>query len=162
MKKKFDIQRDTNRISLYLYDEEECDNVLDNKEELSEQIIAMVDEYKTELNLKQNRFDKISDWWNDNVVPLIMQIDTSDDMAIWKWTQLVKQELSMWIRIGDMVDRMEIEWICSRRGFDSEQKETLIEGLKLVDLFCEKKEVVKQKNEDLKMIEIGCGEVKDV
>lgn len=159
MKKKFDIQRDTNRISLYLYDEEECDSVLGNKEELSEQIIAMVDEYKTELNLKQSRFDKISDWWSDNVVPLIMQIDTSDDMAIWKWTQLVKQELSMWIRIGDMVDRMEIEWICSRRGFDSEQKETLIEGLKLVDLFCEKKEVVKQKNDDLNMVAVdGWGE----
>ena len=154
MENKFDIQRDTNRISLYLYDEEECDSVLGNKEELSEQIIAMVDEYKTELNLKQHRFDKFAEWWNDNVVPLIMQIDTSDDMAIWKWTQLVKQELSMWIRIGNMVDRMEIEWICSRRGFDSEQKETLIEGLKLVDLFCEKKEVVKQKNEDLNMVSV--------
>lgn len=161
MENKFDIQRDTNRISLYLYDIDECDNVLNNKDEFVDKIIAMVDEYKTTLTLKQTRLDKFAEWWNQNIVPLIINIDPSDDMAIWKWSQLVKQEIVMWIRIGNVVDLMEIEWTSSRRGFDLQQKESLIEGLKLVDLFCEKKEVVKQKNENLNMVAVGWREVKD-
>lgn len=162
MKNKFDIQRDTNRISLYLYDIDECDKVLNNKDEFVDKIIAMVDEYKTMLTLKQTRLDKFAEWWNENIVPIITKIDPSDDMSIWKWSQLVKQEISMCIRIGEMVDLMEIKWICSRRDFDFEQEQTLIDGLKLVDLFCEKKEVLKQKNEDLNMVVVGWREVKDV
>lgn len=148
MKNKFDIQRDTNRISLFLYDIDECDKVLNNKEELVEQIFSMIENYKNKLILNEERFYKFSDWWNNNIVPIITKIDPSDDMSIWKWSQLVKQEISMWIRIGEMVDLMEIEWLCSRRGFDSEQKQTLIDGLKLVDLFCEKKEVKKEEVKD--------------
>lgn len=59
MKNKFDIQRDTNRISLYLYDIDECDKVLNNKDEFVDKIIAMVDEYKTMLTLKQTRLGEL-------------------------------------------------------------------------------------------------------
>ena len=80
MKNKFDIQRDTNRISLYLYDIDECDKVLNNKDEFVDKIIAMVDEYKTTLTLKQTRLDKFAEWWNANIVPIITKIDPSDDI----------------------------------------------------------------------------------
>ena len=57
--------------------------------------------------------------WNENVEYITHCIEeSSDPNAGFKWTQLVWQEIIMWIRLREQVSQEDFDWIISRRGFD--------------------------------------------
>lgn len=69
--------------------------------------------------------------WNNDVEWITSQLKTSDD--VFKWTQLVWQEIVMWIRIGDPTKpQEELDWLADRRGFSETQKAYLRSMMKHV------------------------------
>lgn len=50
------------------------------------------------------------------------------------WSQLVWQEIGMWIREGKQVNKDEFNWMVKRRGFDNYMENYLKELLKYVSL----------------------------
>jgi len=69
------------------------------------------------------------DWWNERIEIIINpnineQLDR--DKAIFKWSQLVWQEIIMYIDLGKVND---FDWLCDRRGFNEVQRRFLYDIL---------------------------------
>ena len=58
--------------------------------------------------------------WNSNAEYITQCIEESSDPndTGFKWTQLVWQEITMWIRLHEQVSQEDFDWITNRRGFD--------------------------------------------
>ena len=80
---------------------------------------------------------KLVDWWNGRTDWIWEQMRSGDRGAFFKWEQLVWQELSMWEKIGKKVSPSELDFMSNRRGFSQVQRDFLIEGLKVIDLWDE-------------------------
>lgn len=70
-------------------------------------------------------------YWNNNVNNINQAIDSSQDtFEAFKWTQLVWQEMWMWIKLGKKVSLAEFEEMCKTRGFDEKMRIFLCEFLR--------------------------------
>lgn len=81
-----------------------------------------------------DRFTKAVKWWNERIPYITERIkEDKDKDSMFKWKQLVWQEIRMYCRIG-RVDRIELSDLCDRRGFNNVQRAFLEEALKHVEL----------------------------
>lgn len=84
---------------------------------------------------KQRQFENVVEWWNAHATEIETNIKESDrEQEHFYWSQLVWQEITMFIQIGQPVDQEEFSWLCDRRGFNRLQREYLAAMVKLVDL----------------------------
>lgn len=131
-----DIRLDGSEIRLQVHSIDDCDYLLENNAIVHIFINKLVIERRDSLIRQQSNYSKYVEWWNNKIVPELLTMTLIEDDK-WKWGQLVKQEISMWIRLDKSVGMDDISWISERRGFNSRQTEVLIEGLKLVGLYSE-------------------------
>lgn len=131
-----DIRLDGSEIRIQVNSIDDCNNILDNNDILRIFINKLVIDRKESLIRQRSNYAKYIDWWNNKIVPELLTMTLIEDDK-WKWGQLVKQAISMWIRLDKPVGKDAISWIADRRGFNSRQVEVLIEGLKLVELYSE-------------------------
>ena len=81
-----------------------------------------VEKYRTKKAIKL---------WNFNVDIINASVSREPDvnskyLAQFKWTQLVWQEITMYIMIASQVEVDELSTLCKSRGFSQEQKDFLI------------------------------------
>lgn len=57
-----------------------------------------------------------------------------DPMIVFKWNQLMWQEILMWNSLGEMVTQSDFLFICDRRGFSLAQRRYLEEMLEFMKL----------------------------
>lgn len=131
-----EIRLDGSEIRLQVRSIDDCDYLLENNDIVHIFINKLVLEHRESLVRQQSNYIKYVEWWNNKIVPELLTMTLIEDDK-WKWGQLVKQEISMWIRLDKPVGKDAIYWIADRRGFNSRQVEVLIEGLKLVELYSE-------------------------
>ena len=131
-----EIRLDGSEIRIQVNSIDDCNNILDNNDILRIFINKLVIDRKESLIRQRSNYAKYIDWWNNKIVPELLTMTLIEDDK-WKWGQLVKQEIDMWIRLDKPVGKDAIYWIADRRGFNSRQVEVLIEGLKLVELYSE-------------------------
>ena len=70
-------------------------------------------------------------WWNERIDTIIQpDIYKQENKieAIFKWNQLVWQEINMFIQLGK-IEPGELNWLCKRRGFNKVQKKFLRDAL---------------------------------
>ena len=69
--------------------------------------------------MKWLRLRKACAAWNDDIT-LIRAVasESGTPNAVFKWGQLVWQEIWMYISLGKQVDPVEFHELCERRGFD--------------------------------------------
>jgi len=80
----------------------------------------------------QKRIKQAVSFWNASVSTICASITHSrdKDMAYFKWSQLVWQEIVMYISLDkQVVDDNELCWICRRRGFTRYQRRFLKQAL---------------------------------
>ena len=80
---------------------------------------------------------KLADWWNGRTDWIWERMRTGDRDTYFKWEQLVWQELWMWENIGKRVSPSQMDFMVNRRGFSKVQRDFLIEGLKVIELWDE-------------------------
>lgn len=131
-----DIRLDGSEIRIQVNSIDDCNNILDNTDIVHIFINKLVIERRDSLIRQRSNYDKYIEWWNNKIVPELLAMTLIEDDK-WKWGQLVKQEIDMWIRCDKQVGMDDIYWISERRGFNSRQTDVLIEGLKLVGLYSE-------------------------
>lgn len=131
-------RRDRNRIIIELQDDEDCDAVIATR---VPELVKMATERKDEMVKLQERGEIYANWWNTEIIPSLKILEMSSD-DLWKWTQLVMQEMRFWVSVGNMVFNDEIDFMVERRGFDDRQKAALIDGLTRVGLYGGKGDVV--------------------
>jgi len=81
------------------------------------------------------RMDRATTKWNRLIPKIIEWIERdteTDPNAAFKWQHLVWQEIAMWIRLGEKVDRVDFEALCDRRGFNARMRLYLEEHLRHV------------------------------
>lgn len=130
------IRVDGNEIRIQLYNVAECDAILNNLNSFGVVIGELVQNHKDVLILMGENYSIYQDWWNNKIVPELKSMTWCDD-DIFKWNQLVRQEIEMWIRLNRPVGLDEVTWMSDRRGFSPKQRMVLVEGLKLVGLYTE-------------------------
>jgi hypothetical protein len=128
------IRVDGDEIRIQLPNVESCDDILSNLDSFGIVIGELVQNRKNSLILMGENHSKYAEWWNTKIVPQLLSMSLSDD-DVWKWNQLVRQELDMWIRLNRPVGIDEVTWLSDRRGFSPTQTMVLIEGLKVVGLY---------------------------
>lgn len=82
-------------------------------------------------------------WWNDQAemieerIRVASETDEDEDSTDTQffWGQLVWQELTMWLGLGDPVDEEALDFMVKRRGFNDVQRVVLIAGLEVVSLW---------------------------
>lgn len=72
----------------------------------------------------RRRLSKAVDKWNRDLHIITKNIHSPEDL--FKWDQLVWQEIDMYIRLNKVED---FSYICDRRGFNNEQRAYLKEML---------------------------------
>ena len=79
----------------------------------------------------EKRMRRAVSFWNASVDTICASITHSrnKDMARFKWSQLVWQEITMFISLDKQVDDSELRWICRRRGFTRHQRRFLKRAL---------------------------------
>jgi hypothetical protein len=85
--------------------------------------------------LVRKRLRDVVDWWNartDMMLDVVRRAD-DPDREYFKWSQLVWQEIVMFIQLGK-VDADDLDWICARRGFSDLQRKVLEDALRHVGL----------------------------
>jgi hypothetical protein len=128
------IRVDGDEIRIQLPNVEACDEILGDLDIFGIVIGELVQNRKNSLILMGENHSKYAEWWNTKIVPQLLSMSLSDD-DVWKWNQLVRQELDMWIRLNRPVGIDEVTWLSDRRGFSPTQTMVLIEGLKVVGLY---------------------------
>jgi len=68
------------------------------------------------LWLLWRRLNKAAKKWNADVERIRCDAATTPD-GTFKWSQLVWQEIDMYILLGEQVQPEEFEYLCKRRGF---------------------------------------------
>lgn len=70
-------------------------------------------------------------FWNSRISEIRMSITHSADRvdARFKWTQLVWQEILMYINLDRPVEEDDLRWLCRRRGFTKNQRAFLRQAL---------------------------------
>jgi len=131
------VSRRDRRIIIELQDDDDCDAVIATGVPV---LIRMGNERKEELQKERERIEICTKWWNTEIIPYLINLELSElsklsDHYLWTWTQLVMQEMRYWVSVGNVVYNHEIEFIVNRRGFDEQQKTTLIDGLTRVGLY---------------------------
>lgn len=66
------------------------------------------------------------------------------DNSVFKWNQLVHQEIFMFNKLNKQVELDELNWLCERRGFNSTQRQFIIDALDQVGLVDNFKNVCSQ------------------
>jgi hypothetical protein len=79
------------------------------------------------------RYKKYFKYWEshvDSVMVADVENYSGEDRQdkLFKWT-LVKQEIKMWMMIGEQVEREDWQNMCKRRGFSTKQKYFIIDCL---------------------------------
>ncbi len=65
--------------------------------------------------------EKAREKWNKDVNIIINYINSSKKKdATFYWSQLVWQEITMYIKIGEQVRKDDFNWLVNRRGFDKD------------------------------------------
>jgi hypothetical protein len=79
-------------------------------------------------------------WWNHNLWFINNLIRKNQNLPyyVFKWDQLVQQEMWMWIRLAKKVNRKKFDDLCQMRGFDGDMKWFLKVFLKEVNLWANK------------------------
>lgn len=97
-------------------------------------------EKKTAKTLARERLRDVVEWWNARVDFMIQIIQAAEDpdMEHFKWSQLVWQEIEMFIRLGKEIKVGDMNWICHRRGFSAAQKQMLEDAMAHVGLWRER------------------------
>lgn len=81
---------------------------------------------------KQRRKRHAASFWNQRADYIDERIRESGHL--FKWEQLVWQEMEMWAALGKPVPQDEFNFICDRRGFDGYQRHFLREYLNAAKL----------------------------
>ena len=97
-------------------------------------------EKKTAKTIARERLRDVVEWWNARVDFMVQIIQAADDpdMEHFKWSQLVWQEIEMFIRLGKKIKVGDMKWICRRRGFSAAQTQMLKDAMAHVGLWHEK------------------------
>lgn len=82
---------------------------------------------------RNRRYKKFVRKWDSDIDYILDQINDDKDL-LFKWGQLVNQEIKMFIRLDTQVTQDEIEWLTDRRGFNDEMESYLINMLKHVGI----------------------------
>jgi len=133
----YTIAWDHDQIKIKLESVEGCESLLGDMEALSITIAELIQMRKDSLIRIEVNGNKYVEWWNEVIVPKLLDMKLSEDDLNWKWGQLMKQEFRMWICSDKPVSIDEVNWLVSRRGFNEMQKEVLIEGLGMLGLYDE-------------------------
>jgi len=93
--------------------------------------------------LIKKRLKILNKYWVENITKIESDIKTKENKKnphySFKWTQLVTQELRMWVLIGKLVSNEDLEDISSRRGLSKFQIEFIKDALTNVKLYKENK-----------------------
>jgi hypothetical protein len=81
----------------------------------------------------RRRMARACNKWNAELDHIKVEMSKSED-AMFKWNQLVWQEVWMYIRLDEPVDPEEFRLLCDRRGFTPEMRYFLVDMLKHVGL----------------------------
>lgn len=128
------LRKDVNTIVIDLSSLDNCNQLIGNFSETIDLLRSMVYEQRDSFIQQEQNYNKYVEWWNQNIVSSL-NTDEMDSDELFKWSQLVRQEIRMWIRLDKLVGLDEINWMSERRGFNDAQKNTLIEAMKLVELY---------------------------
>lgn len=86
-----------------------------------------------ERSVYSYRFER---WMEDYGTPtLTMHLSYATDNDVFKWEQLVMQELRMWVSIGKEVTPSDVDFYVQRRGFTSQMLEFILVCLSAVGLY---------------------------
>ena len=82
---------------------------------------------------KRSRSRALVRWWNKRSVIVQQDIDSAKPKErldhIFRWTQLIWQELQMFVALGEQVGFDDLEYLTKARGFSKMQRLFLIEGV---------------------------------
>lgn len=104
--------------------------------------LTSVEQEKYDREVKQ-RINYLSEWEKQNAQQIkAIIVNKTQYMAekekeeyVFKWVNLVQQEIVMWIRINKPVSQEEIDTMCEIRGFDNAMKSYLISAMQIVYLY---------------------------
>lgn len=101
-----------------------------------ERVFKFIEEEKRKEEKEQiikRNLEIFNDYWNKNLEYIKSQIKDHEDWFM--WNQIVSQEMNMWGKILKPVKQEEFDLVCSKlRGFNKEQKQFVLEYLKLIGL----------------------------
>lgn len=133
----YNITCDSDLIKIRLDTVGGCEYLLSDMESFGIVLEELIKGRRDSLLRMEVNHGKYVEWWNEVIVPKLLDMELSYDDLDWKWGQLVRQEFRMWIRSNKPVGMDEITWISDRRGFDEMQRKVLVEGLQLLGLYSE-------------------------
>lgn len=69
---------------------------------------------------KREKLQLAAQKWNADLSTIQGKAEASvDEYAVFKWSELVWQEIQMYVFIGEQVTPDEFDWLVKRRGFDT-------------------------------------------
>lgn len=149
-----EINSSYNEIKITLSTVDDCTKLMSELQERSDLYNTVRDLRITfaECAVYNYRFVKwMEDYGADKINAYITSAENTD--VQFKWSQLVMQELRMWVSIGKMVPPSEIDYYVERRGFDANMLEFILEGLAAIGLLGDASdEPVKQTNNECVMV----------
>lgn len=83
--------------------------------------------------LSNRRYAKVAKKWNSDLKQMNIWAKETKD-GLWKWDQLVWQEIIMWVSMNKQVGQKELDHICEIRGLDENMTDYLREMMKHIGL----------------------------